>query len=91
MLTRQIEVLMPNAEYEKPVLDRGRLEAIAATTGGQVFDLARYDQIARALSKGKVDKLLEDRIELWNAPLMVGVLVSLIVGEWLLRKRWDLV
>jgi hypothetical protein len=90
-ITQQIKVELPSSEYEKPVLDRGRLESIAAAAGGRVFDLTQIHQIANAFTIGKVDKVLEDRSEIWDGPLMLVVIVGAIVAEWLLRKRFQLV
>ena len=90
-VTQQITVEMPSAEYEKPTLDRGRLQSIAAATGGDVFDLTELDRLASAFRVGKVEKLQEDRSEIWNAPILFGFILLAITAEWLLRKRYQLV
>lgn len=90
-VTQQITVELPSAEYEKPTLDRGRLETIAAATGGQVFDLTEVDQVASSFRVGKIEKLQEDRSEVWNAPILFGFIVIGLTTEWLIRKRYQLV
>jgi hypothetical protein len=90
-VTQRFDVELPSVEFEKPVLDRSRLESIATLTGGRVFDLADAARIADAFPIGRVDQYLEERTELWNAPLWVAIALSAIIGEWLLRKRLQLV
>jgi hypothetical protein len=90
-VTQQISVELPSAEYDKPTLDRGRLEAVAAATGGEVFNLTELDRVASSFHVGKIEKLQEDRSEVWNAPILFGFILIAITAEWLIRKRYQLV
>ncbi|MCA9214291.1 MAG: VWA domain-containing protein [Planctomycetales bacterium] len=90
-VTQQITVELPSAEYEKPTLDRGRLQAIASTTGGNVYELHELDRLAAGFDIGKIEKLQEDRNEIWNAPVFFGFILVAITAEWLIRKRYQLV
>jgi hypothetical protein len=91
MVTQQIRVEPPSAEYDKPTLDRARLDAVASATGGRVFALNEIDQLLDAFTVGKVEKLIEDRSEVWNAPIVFGLILVLMTVEWILRKRFQLV
>ncbi|MFT5523083.1 MAG: hypothetical protein ACI9HK_001027 [Pirellulaceae bacterium] len=90
-VTRQIMVELPNAEFEKPTLDRASLELVAELTGGRVFGLHETDLMAGEIRMGQVDKLVEDRNEIWNAPIFFVVIVLGLTVEWILRKRFQLV
>ena len=47
--------------------------------------------LPQAFTTGLVTKRLEDRNEIWSAPILFGMLVLLLTIEWLLRKRCQLV
>ena len=79
-----------DAQYDKPTLDRARLDAVASATGGRVFALNEIDQLLDAFTVGKVEKLIEDRSEVWNAPIVFGLILVLMTAEWILRKRHGL-
>ncbi|RLS51684.1 MAG: VWA domain-containing protein [Planctomycetota bacterium] len=89
--TLPIDVRMPNAEYENPGIDRARLEPLAAATGGQVVDATQVAQIPASFSIGEVTRVLEDRQEIWDAPMLWGGLFLLLVIEWIVRKRVRLI
>ncbi len=89
--TLAIDVALPDAELQQPGLNREALTSLAAATGGRVFDLYEADQIADLFHIGRVQRLLEDRQEVWDAPLFWLLLISALICEWVLRKRWRLV
>lgn len=90
--TIQIPVETPHIEVERPTQDRAALEAIArASAGGAVYDLDQADQVLAAFTTRKVANVLEDRQEIWNAPLLIGLILAALVGEWVLRKKYRMV
>lgn len=89
--TLSIDVRMPNAEYENPGIDRARLEPIATATGGRVLDATQVKELANAFQIGEVTRTLEDRQEIWDAPLLWVGLFLLLVLEWVIRKRVRLI
>lgn len=89
--TLPLDVQLPNLEYENPVLDRASLDAVAACTGGQTFDVTQANEAADAFKIGRVKHLLEDRHELWDAPLLWAGLFTILCLEWILRKRARLI
>ena len=89
--TLQIPVELPNLEYERPTVDTATLEAMAKASGGAVFDLTQADQLPAAFHIRKVERRLEDRQEIWNAPLIWGGILLAIFTEWILRKKFRMV
>ena len=67
------------------------LELIAQASGGAVFDLDRADTVAGTFKVKRVARVLEDRQEIWHAPLVFGIVLAAIFAEWLLRKRYRLI
>ncbi len=86
-----ITVDPPNLEYESPQLDEATLQDIANITGGKAFGLTEIDQLPAAFKIREVSSVLEDRQEVWDAPLFFGALFLMLVTEWLLRKRYRLI
>jgi hypothetical protein len=89
--TLQFPVELPNVEYERPTQDPSTLRQVAAASGGAVFDLADATRAADAFRVGKVARTLEDRQEVWNAPLVFGCVLLAIFMEWVLRKKYRMV
>jgi hypothetical protein len=86
-----VPVELPNLEYENPTVDLATLQAIARASGGKVFDLANIADIPAAFKIHKVARTLEDRQEIWDAPIIYSIVLIALTLEWLLRKRWQMV
>jgi hypothetical protein len=82
---------LPNLEYQRPGQDRATLELIARATGGAVFDMDQADKVPAAFKVRKVAHVLEDRQEIWHAPILWASVLALIFAEWILRKKYRLV
>jgi hypothetical protein len=89
--TLEIPVELPNLEFDSPLLDLSSLGAVAHASGAHVFQPADLASIADAFKTRRVARTLEDRQEIWNAPLIYGPIVIALVLEWALRKRVRLV
>lgn len=89
--TLQFDVELPNLEYERPGVDVATLQQVANVTGGGVFDASQIDQIAAAFRVRQVARTLEDRQEIWNAPLIFGTILLALFAEWVLRKKYRMV
>jgi hypothetical protein len=89
--TIQFPVELPNVEYERPTQDLATLQQVAAASGGAVFDLADAARAADAFKVRKVARTLEDRQEVWNAPLIFGSILLALFMEWVLRKKYRMV
>ena len=90
--TLQVPVELPNLELDNPTLDLPTLQTVARVSGGaRVFDLTDAAELPAAFRTRRVDRTLEDRQEVWNAPVIYTTLLVALVAEWVLRKRARLV
>jgi hypothetical protein len=80
------EVLPLSAERRRGVRDEKLQNDLAQRTGGKAYDLTTVDQLVSDLD---VQPLLERQTRshgLWTTPLWFGLVVALMLGEWLGRK-----
>jgi hypothetical protein len=89
--TLQVPVELPNLEYEHPGIDLVTLQSVAKASHGGVFDFSQSQEIADAFKIKRVARVLEDRQEIWNAPILFGTVLLALFCEWVLRKRFRLV
>ena len=89
--TLRIDVKTPSIEVENLGIDRASLETLANATSGKVFDLGQLDKIGSAFPMADVTRVIENRQEIWDAPILWGGLFGLLVVEWVLRKRCQLI
>ena len=75
-------------ELDQPALNRALLDDIARASGGQTFLLANADRVPDAFKIKQVERVLEFRDDIWDAPLVYGSVLCLLTAEWLLRKRY---
>jgi hypothetical protein len=85
--TLQFHVEPPLAEMDNPKLNRAVLEELAHLSDGKVFDLDQYESVPSAFKIKQVDRVLEFRNELWDAPILFGGVIALLAAEWILRKK----
>ncbi len=84
--TTTFRVEPPRREIDEPSLNRPLLAELARLTGGRVFDLAEVEQLDDAISMREVTRTLENRDELWDAPLLYVTIILSLTVEWVLRK-----
>ena len=89
--TAAFKVELPALELARPSQDLATLTAVAKATGGRVFSLDEYDQIAETFERRRVAVTEQRRQELWDAPLLLGLILLSLFTEWVLRKRYRLV
>jgi hypothetical protein len=89
--TLEVPVELPNLEFDRPIVDTGTLQAMAQASGGAVFDMSQADQVPAAFKIRKVARVLEDRQEIWHAPLIWGGVLAALFAEWVLRKKYRMV
>jgi hypothetical protein len=87
----EVAVNVPDLEFENPTPDLATMQAIARAAGVPAFDLSNANDIADAIKIHRVDRVLEDRQEIWDAPALYGLVFIAIVAEWVLRKKVQLV
>lgn len=87
-IARQITVDELQVETNDPQLDRKLLEDIAAVSDGRYFEVDQVDALAEMIpSRTEVATVAHRPIALWDAPMVLGLLVLLLTLEWAGRKR----
>lgn len=80
-------VEQPRQELDNPTLDRALLDDLARASDGRVFTLPEARRVPSAFKLRSVERIREFREDIWDAPLLCGLVVLLLTAEWLLRKR----
>jgi hypothetical protein len=86
--TLAFRVEPPQQEFDRPTLDKPLLDDIAEASGGRVFALAQLAEVPETFKVRRVERSLEYRNEIWDAPLLFGTIFTCLVAEWLLRKYY---
>lgn len=77
-------------EFVNPRLNEGFLRRVARASGGRYV---RADEAARVvpwLRASAPQNVAPTRRDLWHEPWAFAVVVALLSGEWVLRRRWGL-
>ncbi|MBM3979715.1 MAG: VWA domain-containing protein [Planctomycetes bacterium] len=82
-------VLPPMSERERTEMNRADLVAAAKISGGEFYTLANATDVFNDLKNLQRVPLNQpcSPVPLWNQPAVYGLLIVLLLGEWLLRKR----
>jgi uncharacterized membrane protein len=83
-------VQKPVTERTGKPIDREMLQRIAAQTKGQYYVLADLDKWPEAIRFPEQQFVRETQRTLWNEPWVLLVLLGLLAGDWVLRKKWNL-
>jgi len=89
--TTTFRVDPPKREIDEPSLNRPLLNELARLTGGRVFDLAEAHRLDEFIPLREVTRTLENRDELWDAPLLFATIIVSLTIEWVLRKIYRMV
>lgn len=85
-LRAEVEVSLPDDEMRRPQTDHAALERLAASTGGQLLDASDLARLGDLLPNRR-ERLLAERSEaLWDTPLALIVIATLLTLEWLGRR-----
>ena len=86
----QIMVAAPVAEAARPA-DQTLMRQMAEQTGGIAGTWSQRDRVTEWLADRTTRyRFQEERIPLWNHPVMFVPVPLLLILEWWLRKRWRL-
>lgn len=80
----------PATELTQKPIDRDLLRRIAQESGGQYFALGQQDQWLEAIHAKDQQFSRPQLLEIWNHPAVLALLLALLAGDWLLRKKWNL-
>jgi hypothetical protein len=89
--TTTFRVEPPRREIDEPSLNRSLLADLARITKGRVFDVPEVGRLDDAIAMREVTQTLENREELWDAPLLTATIVVGLTAEWILRKWFRMV
>ena len=66
------------------------LERIAELTGGAKLGIRDLDQLTKHINGDPVTITLRSERPLWDSAIVVILLVALLGGEWIMRRKYDL-
>jgi hypothetical protein len=85
-LSVSIDVTLPDDEMRTPQTDHALLERLSSETGGRMLESADFGRLAELLPNRR-ERLISERAEsLWDSPLALIVIVTLLTLEWLGRR-----
>jgi uncharacterized membrane protein len=90
MSTTSMLVGGADPEMTDPRLDSRLLERVAAASGGRVIEEGRTADLVTDLRAGLPAAALRVRRDLWHTGWSFAAIVTLLAGEWLMRRRWGL-
>lgn len=79
--------LDPKLEYADSKPDLNLLQRIAASNGGEVFDLEELDRVEKAVLEKNQSQPIAVAYDVWCSPYWFGLMVSCLGLEWVIRKR----
>ncbi len=82
-----VRVAEPVTEYFSAERRETLLEELARETGGRAYSPQRAGDIPRDLTYSTSGANSVQRLDLWDAPLVLLLLLMLLGGEWILRRR----
>jgi hypothetical protein len=83
-------VSRPATEITGKPIDRELLKRIANSTGGKFYTLENWNAWRGDLHFKEQHFSRVKLLDLWNHPLLLGLLMGLLVIEWITRKLWNL-
>lgn len=77
-------------EFADPRLNEPWLRRVARASGGRYVRPADASRIVGWLQDGTPQQAAPERRDLWHEPWAFAIVVALLSGEWILRRRWGL-
>jgi hypothetical protein len=85
-----VEVQAPQLELAEPAANPGLMKEIADNTGGQSGQAADIDSVIAGIDLSPRSIHEQRDYRLWDKPILVLILVSLLAADWVLRRLWQL-
>ena len=86
-----LEVTRSDRELRDAEADRPLLESLARETGGRVVRPAEAAALVRSLPNRSIRTENPLRDPIWNSPLALAILMSLLASEWIIRRSARLI
>jgi hypothetical protein len=77
-------------EFADPRLNEGFLRRVARNSGGRYVRAADAARIPEWLRAAVPQNAAAERRDLWHEPWAFGLIIAVLSGEWILRRRWGL-
>ena len=77
-------------EMTDPRVNTAFLERMASSTGGRMLSMGDPAALVQALEAGAPSALLAVQKDLWHNAWSFVLVIGLLAGEWILRRRWGL-
>jgi uncharacterized membrane protein len=71
--------------------NRELLEKLSSQTGGRYWKPDELARLPTEISYSEAGISVRDTKELWNMPVVFLLLLGLMSGEWLLRRKWGVI
>ncbi len=85
-LSVSIDVSLPDDEMRTPQTDHALLDRLSNETGGRLLQSSDFSRLAELLPNRR-ERLISERTEsLWDSPLALIVIVTLLTLEWIGRR-----
>ena len=83
-----IRVTLPAEEFKHPEADPGNLKTIASE--GRFLDIQDSDALPALVSAKPMTVYNDVPHSLWDSPLTIVLIVSLLAAEWICRKKYNM-
>jgi hypothetical protein len=90
-LITRVQVTHPNDEYRDPRTNHASLARLSQETGGQTLDETSILDLPTLLPNRKQRLIREQTEPLWDTPLALLIVLSLLTAEWIGRRLIRLV
>ncbi len=87
---RWFDVGGADREFADPRLNEALLRRVARTTGGRYVRAADAARVGSWLEEAVPQDAAPERRDLWHEPWAFALVVALLAGEWIMRRRWGL-
>ncbi|RSL15537.1 putative membrane protein [Edaphobacter aggregans] len=71
--------------------NRELLEKLSSQTGGRYWKADELGRLPREISYSEAGISVRDTKELWNMPIVFLLLLGLMSGQWMLRRKWGVI
>lgn len=71
--------------------NRRLLQQLASDTGGRYWEPSELRNLPRDVSYSEAGISVRSTKELWDMPIVFLLLLGLLIGEWLVRRKWGVI
>ncbi len=71
--------------------NRELLEKLSSQTGGRYWKADELARLPKEISYSEAGISVRDTKELWDMPIVFLLLLGLMAGEWMLRRKWGVI